>query len=291
MDVALFITCLTDNFAPRVGVAMVKALEHFGCPVAFPAAQTCCGQPMFNNGLRDDARALARRMIRVFEPFEYVVTPSGSCAAMIREHYRDLFDSDRDRSAAAQLAAKTYEFVDFLNGVLKIDWASRAPCVDAHVTYHYSCHLRGIGQTDATERVLTALPGLTYTPLATREQCCGFGGAFALKFASVSAALARDKVADIAATGADTLICNEAGCGMHIAGACRRAGVNVRVCSLAELLADALHDRTRSGPRPARPNTAGSGPRIAQPNTAGSGPRLAQPNTAGNGPRPARPNT
>lgn len=251
MNVAFFITCLTDAFFPRVGVAVVKVLEHFGCRVAFPAAQTCCGQPMYNNGFHDDARALARRMIRVFAPFEHVVTPSGSCAAMIHDYYPSLFDDDHERHAAEQLAAKTFEFVDFVNDVLKIDWAQHAPRVDTHATYHYSCHLRGIGQTDAAERVLKSIPGLTYTPLTTRDQCCGFGGTFALKFPPVSGALARDKSADIAATGVDTLICSEAGCGMNIAGACRREGVDVRMVSLAELLAEGLGLLPRDDPRTA----------------------------------------
>lgn len=240
MRVALFITCLTDTFYPRVGIAVVKVLEHFGCRVAFPESQTCCGQPLYNNGCHADTRTLARKLIRHLGDYDYIVTPSGSCAAMIRNYYESLFSDPRERRAAAAFARRTYEFVEFLLKVLRLDpaelslrWAGRA-------TYHYSCHLRGLGMTDEAERFLRAIGDLDYRPLEKKEQCCGFGGTFATKFAQISGALVDDKVACIRDSAADTLVCNDAGCAMNICGACRRAGVAVRTISLAEIMAEAL---------------------------------------------------
>jgi L-lactate dehydrogenase complex protein LldE len=241
MKVALFITCLTDSFYPRAGIAVVKVLEDLGCQVEFPAGQTCCGQPMYNNGMHDDARELARKMIGEFAACEHVVTPSGSCAAMVREYYPDLFDRGSSaRAAAVAMADKTYEFVEFLSRVLKVDLASWGVKWPGSATYHYSCHLRGLGQTDEAERVIRAVGGLEYRPLEKKEQCCGFGGTFATKFPSISGALVRDKVECIRASGAETLICNDAGCAMNISGACRREGAPVRLISLAEVVAEGL---------------------------------------------------
>lgn len=241
MTVGLFITCLTDAFYPGVGIAVVKVLEHLGCRVEFPAGQTCCGQPMYNNGMHDDARRLARKMIGDFAEYEYVVTPSGSCAAMVREYFPSLFDGDPGgRAAATAMAGKTYEFVEFLLKVLRVDPAALGARWEGTATYHYSCHLRGLGQRDEAERVIRGVKGLKYTPLEKREQCCGFGGTFATKFPQVSGALVRDKVECIRAAGAEALICNDAGCAMNISGACRREGAPTRLISLAEVLAEGL---------------------------------------------------
>ena len=241
MNVSLFITCLTDTFYPRSGIALVKVLEHLGCTVDFPQAQTCCGQPMFNNGFHTDARALAERMIRVFEHSDYVVTPSGSCAAMIRDNYPELFHHDHAWELdAAKFAGKTYEFVEFLVKVLKVDLAKLNAQWDGRVTYHYSCHLRGLGIKDEAIQVMKQIKGVDFVPLEKAEQCCGFGGTFAVKFPEISGTMVRDKVECIAKAQAQTVISNDAGCTMNLSGSCRREGKAVAFKSLAEVIAESL---------------------------------------------------
>ncbi len=241
MKVHLFITCLTDTFYPRTGIAVVKVLEKLGCSVHFPAAQTCCGQPMWNSGFADQATALARRMIRVFEAADHIVTPSGSCAAMIRDYYPQMFDAEPAMQAAArQLADKTYEFVEFLDRVMGVDLSEHGVRWEGKVTYHYSCHLRGIGITDEAERVMGQVDGLEYVPLEKKEQCCGFGGSFAMKYPDISGTLVRDKVECIRATGAPVVVSNDAGCTMNLSGACHREQASVRFKSLAEIIAEGM---------------------------------------------------
>lgn len=247
MQIALFVTCLADTFLPRHAIAVVKVLEHLGHEVVFPEAQTCCGQPQYNNGYHDEARRLARRMVRVFEPYETIVTPSGSCAAMIRDYYADLFPlGSPERQAARRLAERTCEFVEFLTRVEGID--ARDPQAlsklgvtwEGSATYHYSCHLRGIGMTDEAARLAEQIDRLTFTPLDKVDQCCGFGGTFCLKYPQLSGAMTREKVECVRQTGATTLIVNDPGCAMNLAGACRRAKLGVEVKSLAEILAEGL---------------------------------------------------
>ena len=241
MNVSLFITCLTDTFYPRTGIAVVKVLEHLGCTVDFPAAQTCCGQPLFNNGFEDDARELGKRMIRVFEHSDVVVTPSGSCAAMIRDYYPDLFAGDPAyEHDARRLVEKTYEFVEFLMKVLEVDLGKLNVRWPGLTTYHYSCHLRGIGVGDEAVKLMDQIEGLEYVPMEKMEQCCGFGGTFALKYPQISGSMVRDKVGCIRDTGAPTVISNDAGCTMNISGSCRREGVAVTFKSLAEVIAEGM---------------------------------------------------
>lgn len=241
MKVSLFITCLCDSYYPRAGIAAVKVLERLGCEVEFPAAQTCCGQPMHNNGFAGETRALAARMIRVFAGSERVVTPSGSCAAMIRDYYPGLFADDPVMHGEARaFAAKTLEFSEFLVNVLKVDLRTLGARWSGRATYHYSCHLRGIGVTDETARLLRQIEGLEYIPLKLAEQCCGFGGTFATKFPQISGEMVRGKVADIQGTGAGTIVSSEPGCTMNISGACRRQGCGVVFKSLPEIIAEGL---------------------------------------------------
>ena len=241
MRVSLFVTCLTDLFYPSVAVAVVRVLRRLGVEVDFPAGQTCCGQPALNSGFENEARAVAARMIDVFADSEVVVTPSGSCAAMVREHMPHLFEDDPARRESARaLAAKTYEFVEFLDKKLAVDWRPWALRYDRSVTYHYSCHLRGLGMTTEAVDLLRRVDGVDYRPLEDLDQCCGFGGTFAVKFGDISAAMAKAKVSAIAATGADVLVCNDGGCAMNITGICRREGVDVTCKHIAEILDEAM---------------------------------------------------
>lgn len=241
MTIALFITCLTDNFYPRSGIAVVKVLEYLGHSVVFPQAQTCCGQPMYNNGYHNDARDLARRFLHVFEEYETIVTPSASCASMIREYYPTLFKAGtKERMAIEALSEKTYEFVEYLVRVQKVDLRSLGVKWKGSATYHPSCHLRSLGMHEESEQFIEQIEDIDLRPMASREQCCGFGGSFAVNYPEISASMVRDKVADIKASGAETLVCNEAGCSMNIAGACQRQGVVINTKSLAEIIAEGL---------------------------------------------------
>jgi len=245
VNVAFFVTCLADQFYPGAAIAAVRLLERLGCTVRFDDRQTCCGQPLWNNGFRSEARRLAERMLEVFEQSECVVTPSGSCAAMVRDYYGDLFAGDPDLLARAKaLADRTYELVEFLFRVLEIDPAALgASWSGGPVTYHPSCHLRLIGLGDEVERLLRAVKGLDYRPLEDADLCCGFGGLFTLKYPWISGPMGRDKVEAIRATGAGVVVSNDAGCTMQLSGACRRAGLDVRFLHIAELLHDAQGGR------------------------------------------------
>ena len=246
-DVALFITCLTDQFYPQVGIAVTRILEKLGCRVLFPAQQTCCGQPFFNNGFHDEARELAKRMITVFEPYPYVVTPSGSCCAMVREQFHELLHDDPQWAPSVKrLAGRTYEFVEFLDRVLKVDFSSIRLPDNRPITYHYTCHLRGIGVKDEGVKLLKQIGNVDFRPMEKTDQCCGFGGTFAVKYPAISGAIVEDKVNCVAATGAKTLVCNDAGCTMNISGMCHRRGLDTRVRHLAELIAEAMGIDLRS---------------------------------------------
>lgn len=238
--VALFITCLTDQFYPRVGVAVTKILEHFGCTVEFPDAQTCCGQPFFNQGFHDEAGGLAKRWIEIFEPYDYIVTPSGSCCAMVREQFHQLLGKDHAWEHSLGVSHRTYEFVEFLNNVLKVDLNKLQLPEPESITYHYTCHLRGIGVKDEGVKLLKQIGNVDFRPMDKTDQCCGFGGTFAIKYPAISGAIVEDKVNCVADTKAQTLICNDAGCTMNISGMCHRQGVPTRTVHIAELIADAL---------------------------------------------------
>ncbi len=242
-SVALFVTCLTDTFAPRVGVAVVRVLRHFGCDVRFPEGQTCCGQPAYNNGFHREAAAQGRRMIDAFDfaDYEHVVTPSGSCAAMVKHHLPELLADDAEYAERSwRLAERTYEFGTFLADVLHVDFTQIPAGTSRPVTYHYSCHLRGIQTIEGASAQVSRLAGIDYRPLAQIEQCCGFGGAFGAVFPGISNAMSQDKVTAIAATGAEVAVVNEAGCSFTIEGTARRRSVSVQFKHLAELLAEGL---------------------------------------------------
>jgi len=240
-NVALFITCLTDQFYPHVGVAVTKILEHFGCRVTFPTTQTCCGQPFYNNGFHPESRELAKRFIEVFEAADYVVTPSGSCCAMVREQFHELLKGDHAwEHGLHKVTHHTYEFVEFLDKVLKVDFGQFRLPARQEITYHYTCHLRGIGVKDEGVKLLRQIGGVEFRPMEKTDQCCGFGGTFAVKYPAISGAIVEDKVQCIADTKAPTLICNDAGCTMNISGMCHRQGLDVRTKHIAELMAEAM---------------------------------------------------
>ena len=235
--VGLFVTCLVDLFRPSVGFAAVKLLEDAGCVVDAPPAQTCCGQPAYNNGDSSDARAIAKRTIEAFEPFDYIVAPSGSCAGMLREHYPRLFPTGDDwRARARALAERTHELSSFLADVLGVrEVAAR---FDAHATYHDSCSgLREMGVRDQPRRLLASVGGLAVTEMRDPRTCCGFGGTFCVKYPEISTRLVDEKCAEVLATGAGVLLGGDLGCLLNIAGRLSRESHPVRVFHVAEVLA------------------------------------------------------
>ena len=229
------VTCLGDALFPDVGVATVRLLRRLGVDVGFPPAQTCCGQPHFNSGYRDDARALARHTIQAFAGDRTVVTPSGSCAAMVKLEYPELFHDDLVwHGRAEDLARRTHELSDFLVNVLGVEDVGAR--FEARVTYHMACHLRGLGLVTEPERLLRRVRGLELIPLERADECCGFGGSFSVRYPGISGAMVQDKAAFIAQTGADAVVATDAGCLMNIAGCLRRRGSPVRALHLAEVL-------------------------------------------------------
>jgi L-lactate dehydrogenase complex protein LldE len=235
--VALLVTCLVDLFRPSVGMAAVKLLEDAGCIVAVPRAQTCCGQPAYNSGDKADAKAIARQVIAAFAGYDYVVAPSGSCAGMVKIHYPEMFaDEPAMRDKAEELAARTHELVSFLVDVRGIKGVAAA-CAQT-VTYHDACSgLRELGVKPQPRQLLASVEGLRLAELPGAEICCGFGGTFAVKYPEISGKMASDKVADIAATGADCVLAGDLGCLLQIAGRLSRAGSPVAVRHIAEVLA------------------------------------------------------
>jgi L-lactate dehydrogenase complex protein LldE len=232
---ALFVTCLVDQFFPRVGEATVHLLEQAGCRVEFPREQTCCGQPAFNMGYRDEARELARRFIDIFSPFEAVVSPSGSCTSMVRVYYADLFEGDPVwHDKALDLARRTFELTEYLD---QSGFEPRST-FEGKVTYHPSCHLlRELGVDEAPLKLLRQVPGVELVDLPNAEICCGFGGAFSVKMSGLSEAMLEDKIKSVESTSADVLTATDCGCLMQMGGGLTRRGSAVRALHVAEILA------------------------------------------------------
>jgi L-lactate dehydrogenase complex protein LldE len=236
MRVSLFITCLVDLFHPEVGRGMVAVLQHLGMRCELPAGQTCCGQPAFNSGCPEDARTVGRQFLSAFRDAEVIVAPSGSCTAMLRVHLPQLFPKDsQEFKDATSLATRVFEFSEFVVGTLGVtDVGARFP---HRVTYHDSCHLlRELGVREQPRVLLREVRGLELADLADSDVCCGFGGTFSIKYPAISGAMGRDKIAAIAASGADYVVANDTGCLMHLRGLLARERVSVRALHLAEIL-------------------------------------------------------
>jgi L-lactate dehydrogenase complex protein LldE len=236
--VGLFVTCLVDLMRPSVGFAAVKLLEHTGCQVEVPRAQTCCGQPGYNAGDRGSAKDLARAVVEAFEGYDYVVVPSGSCGGMIRTHYPELFADDPAMLPRVQaLAERTWELVSFLTDVMAVT------AVEARyagtVTYHDACSgLRELGVKQQPRLLLASVEGLRLVELPGAEICCGFGGTFCVKYPEISNRMVSTKADDISKTGAGTLLAGDLGCLINMAGRLQRLGRPVMVRHVAEVLAD-----------------------------------------------------
>ncbi len=246
MKTYLFITCLVDTFFPQVGEDMARVLRKLGVEVEFPMEQTCCGQPAFNSGYREDARIVAERFISVFDGAlgsgswedSYIVCPSGSCATMIKVFYKELmYNSPELLDNLERISSRTYEFSEFLVKVLnKTDLGAE---YDGAVTYHDSCHLlRELGVKEEPRKLIEGVQGARFREMELHDSCCGFGGTFSIKFPGVSVSMVDEKIDCIIKSGADTVVSCDMGCLMNIGGALSRRGIPIRVMHIAELLAD-----------------------------------------------------
>lgn len=243
MRVGLFIPCYVDQFYPQIGMATVKVLERLGIEVDFPEAQTCCGQPMANTGCLDDTRPLAERFLEIFADYEHVVCPSGSCVSMVRNHYEGYFQSD---ARYERLKSHTWELCEFLVDVMKIE---SVPVRFPHrVGLHSSCHgLRELrldacselmrGQPSKVRKLLTSVEALELVELKRCDECCGFGGTFAVAEEAVSVLMGADRVEDHIAAGAEVMTATDASCLMHMEGIIRRRKLPLRTMHIAEILA------------------------------------------------------
>lgn len=235
--VSLFVTCIVDQLFPKVGMAMAEVLERLGYTVDFPEDQTCCGQPAFNSGYREEARVIAHHFLKTFAASESIVVPSGSCTSMVTHHFAELFQKEPETLEKVHaLEKRVWEFSSFLTEVAGVeDVGARFPEV---VTFHDGCHsLRELGIKSPPRRLLANVQGLELREMLPAEECCGFGGTFAVKFAELSGAMARTKIEAIERTGARTVVSLDPSCLMQIQGALSRAGSQIRTMHLAEVLA------------------------------------------------------
>ena len=232
----LFVTCIIDQLFPGVGVSVVRVLRRLGVSVGFPEGQTCCGQAVYNSGYTREARELALRTLDEFESSDYVVVPSGSCSAMMRVFYLDLFEDEPELLARAEsLSQRVYEFSEFLVNVLGV----KEPDVEGSgsAVFHPGCHLlREMEVRDAPQSLLRAMSGLELKEMRNAETCCGFGGSFSVKLPHISEGMLSDKVSAARDSGADTLVSCDMSCLMHIGGALRRQTVDVEIRHLAQVL-------------------------------------------------------
>jgi len=239
MTIQLFITCLVDSFFPNTGEAMVEVLNRLGVDVEFPTAQTCCGQPAFNAGLRHDARQMAEHTIQVFEASTNdIVAPSGSCVGMIRHGYPELFADDPAWLPRAEaIASRTYEFTEYIVDVLGV--TDLGAHWDGVLTYHPSCHLlRDLGVDRQPRELLANVKGATIVELPHAEECCGFGGVFSVEHPEISAEMLQRKITNLDKSEAPTLVLADTGCRMHISGGLSKQNKSQKVVHIAEILAN-----------------------------------------------------
>ena len=236
MNVQLFIPCFVDQLYPQTAFNMVKVLEKAGCSVQYNANQTCCGQPAFNAGFWDDARQVCTKFLKDFSGADYVVAPSASCVGFVRNYYSKLFDNSSHHNEVKDLQKRTFELSEFLINVLQVD--DLGASLPAKATYHDSCAgLRECKIKKEPRQLLSKVKGLEIVEMNDVETCCGFGGSFAVKFESISIAMADQKVNNALATGAEYIISTDLSCLMHIDGYIKYKGVQLKTLHLADVLA------------------------------------------------------
>lgn len=238
MKVSLFVTCLIDQLCPNVGVATVEVLRRAGCEVTFDDRQTCCGQPAFNTGYRSEAVKFTKRFIEIFEESDsdVIVSPSGSCTAMVK-HFYELFPEDESwRTRAEAIAAKTYEFSSFLVNILKIEDVGAK--FQGRLTWHDACHgLRDLKIKDEPRKLLQNVAGAEFVEMPNADDCCGFGGTFSVKYPEISVAILDNKIESIERSNVEAVISCDSSCLMQIGGRLSRNGSKVKAMHIAEILA------------------------------------------------------
>jgi L-lactate dehydrogenase complex protein LldE len=238
MNITIFIPCFVDMCYPQVGISMVKVLERLGHKVQFPTELSCCGQPAFNTGYWEETRKVAVNVIDKLKDAEVVVIPSGSCGAMVKNFYPQLFAGTKHEQAANELAANFFEFSQFL--VNKLGVTDLGASFPAKVTFHDGCHgLRELRVKNEPRALLAKVKGLELVEMGEAETCCGFGGTFSAKFPMISTAMGEGKCASAIEAGADYIVSNDSSCLMHIQGLLDRQGKKIRTLHLAEVLAKA----------------------------------------------------
>ena len=247
IEVALFVTCLVDMFRPSVGFAALKLLEDAGCQVHVPLSQTCCGQPAWNSGDRQDTREIAEQVIEAFEKFQYIVAPSGSCAGMLKRHYPEIFAGIPEwEDRADAFGAKVFELTSFLTDICAITRVEAK--LNSKVTYHDSCAgLRELGVSHQPRKLLKSVEGIDLVEMKDCEICCGFGGTFAVKYSDISDSIVKEKTSNIKDVAPQMLLAGDLGCLMNIAGKLKRERSPVEVRHVAEVLAGMTHNKPIAG--------------------------------------------
>lgn len=236
MRIQLFIPCFIDQLYPDTGFSMVKVLEKLGCEVVYPSQQTCCGQPAFNAGFREDCRAVAAKFVDDFAGADYIVAPSASCVGFVRNYYGTLFDNSSVHNEVKNLQKRMYEFTSFLTDVLQVTAVGAR--FNAKATYHDSCAaLRECKIKEGPRQLLANVEGLELVEIEDNETCCGFGGTFAVKFPSISIGMADQKVTNALATGAEYIISTDMSCLMHLEGYIQNKGLPIKTMHIADVLA------------------------------------------------------
>jgi len=235
-QVQLFIPCFVDQLYPETGMNMVKVLEKLGCTVSYNAKQTCCGQPAFNAGYWDDAKAVAQKFLQDFKEDCYIVSPSGSCTGYVRNYYEKVFDNSANHNLNLQVSRNMFEFTEFLTEVLKVE--DLGATLYGKATYHDACGaLRECGIKQAPRKLLKHVRGLELVEMKEAETCCGFGGTFAVKFEPISMGMAQTKVQSALDTGAEYMISTDVSCMMHIQGYIDKNELPIQTMHIADVLA------------------------------------------------------
>jgi L-lactate dehydrogenase complex protein LldE len=236
MKVQLFIPCFVDQLYPETGMNMVKVLEQLGCDVTYNTKQTCCGQPAFNAGYREEAKSVATKFLHDFNGDSYIVSPSGSCTGFVRNYYDKLFENSSDHNHCNQVRANAMEFTEFLTNVLKVD--NVGATLNGKATYHDACAaLRECGIKQGPRQLLANVKGLELVEMKECETCCGFGGTFAIKYEPISIGMAQVKVKSAMDTGAQYIITTDVSCMMHIQGYIDHNNFPIRTMHIADVLA------------------------------------------------------
>ena len=236
MNVQLFIPCFVDQLYPQTAFNMVKVLEKAGCKVSYNTNQTCCGQPAFNAGFCDESKSVAEKFLNDFDNSDYVVAPSASCVGFIRNYYPGLFENSMQQNKIKNLGKRTFEFSEFLVDILKVEYFGAT--FNEKITYHDSCAaLRECKIKEGPRRLLSHVKGIELVEMNDVETCCGFGGTFSVKFEGISVAMAEQKITNIIATGATSVVSTDCSCIMQLSGIIKEKNLNIKTCHLADVLA------------------------------------------------------